>query len=132
MLTFLRKTTCGGDRVTRLANEETIGEIVSISQPTTGGFRSSELPFCQFRSDFEMMTRLVEESFPQIELRELAMGFNQSHSVRSHFKNFLPRQPSDGMFAAVHGATRHFLQDEKSRIRINLGGPNVKRLTDEG
>jgi hypothetical protein len=36
------------------------------------------------------------------------------------------------MFAAVHGATRHFLQDAKSRIRLNLSGPNVKRLTDEG
>jgi hypothetical protein len=36
------------------------------------------------------------------------------------------------MLAAVHGATGHFLQDAKARLWLKIGGPDIKRLPDEG
>ena len=115
-----------------LAHEESIGEIIGVSQPTAGGLRRSERLLCQFRGKFEMATSLVEASCTQIELGELAMGFDESPGVRSYFKNFLPRKAGDRMLAAIHRAACHFLQDAKACVRFNIGGPDIKRLPDEG
>jgi hypothetical protein len=45
VLAFLGETACGTNRFTSLAHEETIGEIVGVGQPTTGGLRGRERLF---------------------------------------------------------------------------------------
>jgi hypothetical protein len=78
-----------------------------------------------------MATSLVKAPRLQIESGELAMSFHASNRVRSHFKDFLPREAGSAMLAAVHGAACHFLEGAESSFRLNLGRPDIKRLLDK-
>ena len=131
VLALLGEAACGSDRFTSLAHEESIGEIIGVSQPTAGGLRRSERLLCQFRGKFEMATSLVEASCTQIELGELAMGFDESPGVRSYFKNFLSRKADDRMLAAIHRAACH-CRTRRRASGFNIGGPDIKRPPDEG